>query len=253
MDWIAYYPRKPPILHMFKADYVGQKHSVTSKHGYYKCYPISTLPKDVKKCVDKSEIEYEWEILSTSPKIMKLVKNKFLNDFEIEHLISIAKPKLKRSVVGNGGYEDLTRTSLNAWVNRSSSEIIDWIYRRIGDVALIDENHLWDTTGAESMQTVHYDVGQQYYAHHDWGSHREQTRFLTFLIYLTDQLNEHAGGETHFPHIDYKIHAGKGGVVAFYNILEDGNVDIKTLHAALPVLEGEKWLSNVWIWDPNYS
>jgi len=41
--------------------------------------------------------------------------------------------------------------------------------------------------------------------------------------------------------------------VLFYNLLEDGNSDIHTLHAALPVVEGEKWLCNFWIWDPIYA
>ena len=35
----------------------------------------------------------------------------------------------------------------------------------------------------------------------------------------------------------------------FYNRLPDGNVDDYSLHAALPVLKGEKWLANFWIWE----
>ena len=35
----------------------------------------------------------------------------------------------------------------------------------------------------------------------------------------------------------------------FYSLLEDGNADDLSLHAALPVKEGEKWLANFWIWD----
>ena len=45
-------------------------------------------------------------------------------------------------------------------------------------------------------------------------------------------------------------HPGLGSAVLFYNLLEDGNTDDTTLHAALPVIEGEKWLANFWIWDP---
>jgi hypothetical protein len=32
-------------------------------------------------------------------------------------------------------------------------------------------------------------------------------------------------------------------------MLEDGNVDELSLHAALPVLTGEKWICNFWIMD----
>jgi prolyl 4-hydroxylase len=30
----------------------------------------------------------------------------------------------------------------------------------------------------------------------------------------------------------------------------DGNLDDLTHHAAQPVIEGEKFFSNLWIWDP---
>ena len=35
----------------------------------------------------------------------------------------------------------------------------------------------------------------------------------------------------------------------FYNLLPDGNADVNSLHAALPVIKGEKWLANFWVWD----
>lgn len=46
------------------------------------------------------------------------------------------------------------------------------------------------------------------------------------------------------------LHArAQGGAVLFYNLLPDGNADVKSLHAALPVVKGEKWLANFWVWD----
>lgn len=45
---------------------------------------------------------------------------------------------------------------------------------------------------------------------------------------------------------------GKGSAVLFYNLLEDGNGDDLSLHAALPVRQGEKWLANFWVWDPKF-
>ena len=53
-----------------------------------------------------------------------------------------------------------------------------------------------------------------------------------------------AGGE------GFKLHPGRGSAVLFYNLLEDGNGDDASLHAALPVTRGEKWLANFWVWDP---
>jgi hypothetical protein len=57
----------------------------------------------------------------------------------------------------------------------------------------------------------------------------------------------------YFLSFSFLIFAYQGSAVLFYNLLEDGNSDIHTLHAALPVVEGEKWLCNFWIWDPIYA
>jgi prolyl 4-hydroxylase len=141
-------------------------------------------------------------------------------------------------------------------VPRSSSDIIDGIYRRAADLLQIDESLLTSDKNAEDLQVVHYTQGQRYDSHHDWGvSGYPNSRFLTLLMYLTDQPSAQAGGETSFPkggsdHQGFKVRPRKGHAVLFYNLLEDGNGDDFALHAALPPIEGEKWLANFWVWDP---
>jgi prolyl 4-hydroxylase len=40
----------------------------------------------------------------------------------------------------------------------------------------------------------------------------------------------------------------------FVNVsLADGNYDERSQHAAKPVTKGEKWLTNLWIWDPHIA
>ena len=39
IPWLAYYPRDPPILHMWSADYIGQTHTITSNEPYWLCIP----------------------------------------------------------------------------------------------------------------------------------------------------------------------------------------------------------------------
>ena len=56
---------------------------------------------------------------------------------------------------------------------------------------------------------------------------------------------------THLPFLGadglgFKVEPRKGSAVLFYNLLEDGNGDDLSLHAALPVWKGEKWLANFW-------
>jgi len=65
------------------------------------------------------------------------------------------------------------------------------------------------------------------------------------------------GGETRFPkavnsenHQGLTVKPSKGKAVLFYNMLPDGNMDELSQHAALPVMDGEKYLLNFWIWDP---
>ena len=37
----------------------------------------------------------------------------------------------------------------------------------------------------------------------------------------------------------------KGTAALFYNLLPDGNGDIASLHQAMPIRKGEKWLANM--------
>jgi len=44
-----------------------------------------------------------------------------------------------------------------------------------------------------------------------------------------------------------------GKAVLFYSQLPDGNMDDFSQHAAKPIVDGEKWLINLWVWDPVYE
>ena len=157
--------------------------------------------------------------------------------------------------VSSGAFKSSSRTSKNAWIPRDKSDLIDSLYIRAANLLRLNEKIVTTSHSAEDIQVVHYDVGQKYDSHHDWGvSGYPESRFITLLLYLTDMPNEDAGGETAFPKaadgMGFKVHPGKGSAVLFYNLLEDGNGDDLALHAALPVRQGEKWLANFWVWDP---
>ena len=160
-----------------------------------------------------------------------------------------------------------TRTSQNTWVYRERDTMIDTIYRRAADLLRIDEAllrprskeeypHLKSTNSlAEALQLVHYDPGQEYTAHHDFGyadfRRKDQpARFATLLLYLNEP---EEGGETQFPRwVNAETREGLnvepelGKAVLFYSQLPDGNMDDWSHHAALPVRKGEKWLMNLW-------
>jgi len=245
-------PRGPPTLFMWPAKKIGQIHKVKSTHDHWFC------KGSAKECRGDEVKKMELEVVSLQPRVF--VISNFLSDFEVDEIISQAKGKLASSTVGNkdGGGQRVsdTRTSRNAWVGRDTSEVIETIYLRAADLLNLDEQLLHSHANAEEMQVVRYVDGARYDSHHDWGvSGYAESRLITLLFYLTDKPHEAAGGETAFPKAaggrGFKIHPGKGSAVLFYNLLEDGNGDDLALHAALPVADGhEKWLSNLWIWDP---
>ena len=165
-----------------------------------------------------------------------------------------------------------TRSSSNAWVDREVSPVVDTIYRRAADLMRIDEALLRNRDDdertdfathhsvAEPMQLLRYREGEQYTPHHDFlypsSSNRLQpSRFATMLLYLNDDDLE--GGETVFPRaVNAELHDGieveprAGTAILFYNVLPDGNLDDLSQHASRAVVRGEKWLANLWIWDP---
>ena len=112
---------------------------------------------------------------------------------------------------------------------------------------------------SEDLQLVHYDVGEQYTAHHDFGytdlqAPESPSRSINMILYLNEDME---GGETSFPRwrnaettggLDVK--PKKGSAALFYMVTPDGNRDDLTQHAALPVIRGEKLMTNLWIHDP---
>jgi len=110
------------------------------------------------------------------------------------------------------------------------------------------------TTQCEQPEMVRYHPGQQYKEHFDW-LHGETAvdvlassgqRAWTFLIYLVDVPE---GGETRFASADPEplhVKPKVGRVVIWRNMLPDGRVDPRTLHAGLPPTVGTKYVLNTW-------
>jgi prolyl 4-hydroxylase len=244
-------PRPPPILFSYPTDYIGQVHLVTSQNAYWTCSDTSSN----HTCQNGGPLSFELEVASLTPRV--IVIPNFLSTFEADAIIEMSKNQVKGSTVGDieQAREDTTRTSRNTWIPRSKSPLTETLFRRAADVLNVDEALLHTKSNVEDIQVVHYVNGQKYDSHHDWGvSGYHESRYITMLMYLTDQADPDAGGETSFPKAGsgggIKVAPVKGDAVLFYNLLEDGNGDDLSLHAALPVWRGEKWLANFWVWDP---
>jgi prolyl 4-hydroxylase len=222
---------------------------------------------------DQYTLNMTLKVLSVAPRVFE-IKN-FLSRTEVDHILKLAGGvTLARSSVGDVGAgkskaeskQTETRTSFNSWVQRGESPIIDAIYRRAADLMRIDEALLrkrdsterpdYESLGslAEHLQLVHYDPGQQYTAHHDFGfsdlSDLQGARFGTLLLYLNDE--GLVGGETTFPRWvnaetfdTLKVKPEEGKAVLFYSQLPDGNLDDFSQHSAEKPRAGEKWLINL--------
>lgn len=77
---------------------------------------------------------------------------------------------------------------------------------------------------------------------------------VSLSMYLNEGMK---GGETAFTRWRnaettdaMKMKPEKGKAMIFYMVNPDGNLDDLTQHAAMPILEGEKYFLNLWIWDP---
>lgn len=296
-EWLSLYPlKKQPSYRMWNADYFGQEHWIVTKEKQFMEEPPAHLlgglshdefHQDVLEKNrhltsyrhngddDNQYFNMTLKVLSCAPRVFE-IKN-FLSPVEVDHIVHMATGmKLSLSTTSGSDGSDRrsdskTRTSKNSWVDRNRSPIIDSIYRRAADLMQIDEallrrrdkgerpdiDHLG--TSAEHLQLVHYDVSEQYTAHHDFSypsTHRTEqpVRFATLLLYLNEGMR---GGETSFPRWVNAETSKKlsvvpeiGKAVLFYSMMPDGNMDDLSQHAAEPVIDGEKWLINLWTWDP---
>lgn len=305
-------PRAASNHFMWRADYFGQEHWVTTKETHFVSLPdMSELgrvqevgsqrvlkdsdPRHFQEYREKDPLTEEpleymnmtLKVLSCAPRVFEI--RNFMSQEEVDHILHIAgQVTLAKSTTGDvgsnsrGGKEisdrverkTKVRTSRNTWVAREKSPIIDAIYRRAADLVRMDEALLrqrspeeipemaFKKSISETLQLVHYDKAQEYTAHHDFGySHiddkHQGARYATILFYLNDDM---VGGETAFPRWvngksfhELKVKPEVGKAILFYNQLPDGNYDDFSQHSAKPIIRGEKWLINLWIWDPIYQ
>ncbi|CAJ1953635.1 unnamed protein product [Cylindrotheca closterium] len=283
--------KEAPRYYMWPAESFGQVHTVVTKETHLlelpsddrfeKMIPLNCHDPELREALQQYKGSEETLILnmtvvSVAPRVFE-IKN-FLSPAEVQHVLEVAlgmklsQSTTKAGSVGQERTDDATRTSKNSWLSRHRSPIIDSIIRRSADLLQMDEalfrrrnkdeEYLVPETKipiSERLQLVHYDVGQQYTPHHDFSipstKHGQPSRFATILFYLNDV---QSGGETSFPRWMngekkdiLRVAPEVGKAVLFYNQLPDGNYDERSQHAALPVGKGEKWLTNLWVWDPH--
>ncbi|MGC5196975.1 prolyl hydroxylase family protein [Aphanothece microscopica] len=110
-----------------------------------------------------------------------------------------------------------------------------------------------DASFSEPLQGQRYDPGQYFKEHTDWfapGTEEFAThsnpggqRTWTVMIYLNTVAR---GGQTCFKRLGRCFTPVQGLALAWNNLMADGTPNPFTLHEAMPVLEGSKWVITKW-------
>ena len=179
-----------------------------------------------------------------------VVIDNFLDRAECEALMREAQPRLQRSGVveagtGNSMVTDY-RTSEGMFFDYEENPVVSTIERRI------ERAFHWPMACMETMQVLRYRPGEEYKPHQDFfdpadlGTPRQTklagNRVATVVLYLNEPVR---GGGTTFPDAGGLTVQAKQGRAVFFSYCVP-SADRRTLHAARPVLEGEKWVAVKW-------
>ena len=189
-----------------------------------------------------------------SPRL--IVFGGLLSDDECDQMIALAQPRLVRSETvhnASGGSEvHESRTSDGMFFERGEHPVVDRIERRIA--ALVN----WPLQNGEGLQVLRYRPGAEYKAHHDYFDpaqpgtptilQRGGQRVATIVIYLNTPPR---GGGTAFPDVGVEVGPMRGNAVFFS--YDRPHVVTRSLHAGMPVLEGEKWVATKWLREREFK
>lgn len=192
---------------------------------------------------------FKVEILRFGP--LAVLFRDVISDEEVTMIQMLATPRLRRATVQNsvtGQLETASyRISKSAWLKEEEHEVINRINKRIDLMTNLEQET------SEDLQVGNYGIAGHYDPHFDFARKEEVNAFeslntgnrlATVLFYMTQP---QIGGATVFTNIRTTVMPSKNDALFWYNLLRSGEGDLRTRHAACPVLIGIKWVSNKWI------
>jgi hypothetical protein len=189
------------------------------------------------------------QVLAEAPLVQ--VVDEVLSALACRYLCAAAAPRLSPSQVRDPALGVAVRHPL-----RSSSDtsfdpleedfVLRWLQRRMAAAAGLPLSH------AEPLVVLRYRPGEEYRPHRDdlppsaLQAHRPDAgqRCRTVCAYLAEVP---AGGETDFPRRGVRVAPRAGRCVVFDHLDAEDWPLADSLHAGLPVREGEKWLATLWM------
>lgn len=169
----------------------------------------------------------------------------FLSEEECGRLVNAIDKDLVPSSVTYGS--NIYRTSQTCHLQTLAPELIQGLEDKFSQLLGVDPSL------SEPVQGQRYDPGQYFKAHTDWfdpaaaefSQHARigGQRTWTVMVYLN---SVEKGGETIFHHLGATFSPQAGAALAWNNLNPDGSPNHATLHEALPVESGCKYVITKW-------
>eukprot|EP00948_MAST-09A_sp_MAST-9A-sp1_P002673 g2673.t1 len=192
--------------------------------------------------------------------------------------------------IGDSSTHNVNRTSSTAWDTSSkiAKRVINRAFALVNVQYNVLQSDAVQVIryGADQRYNLHHDYFDELSGYPDWDTKElsATNRLLTLLLYLTPVPK---GGATVFPRADQdksywnehessqeaeeepslagienkmdscasrkgiKVYPRKGNAILFYSQHPNGTLDASSLHGGCPVVTGEKFAANVWIWSAN--
>tara|TARA_R100001510_G_C7564026_1_gene143023 strand:- start:140 stop:745 length:606 start_codon:yes stop_codon:yes gene_type:complete len=191
-------------------------------------------------------------------KQMIAVVHDFVSEEECEEILAHTWQNMEKSSVASKDGKGQThsgRTGSNTWLQHDASPLIQGVADRISQMVRMPLDN------AEPFQVVHYTENQEYGYHYDSFDEGDDVdyegytknggqRLITVLGYLRDVPK---GGETGFNHLGVNIQPRRGSIIVWWNVEPNTTKrEIKSQHAGLPVIEGEKYAFNLWFREKEF-
>ena len=180
------------------------------------------------------------------PKVQMFIGKNFLEPELCQLLMRKIDAERRPSTLADANGDYAFRTSETCDLAASDALVIE-LDRRITQLTGIEPHF------GEPMQGQRYEVGQEFKAHTDYfeptGADFAKycsvagQRTWTVMLYLNDV---EAGGATRFKAIDKIVYPETGKVLAWNNRRPDGSVNPSTLHHAMKVRAGLKYVVTKW-------
>jgi prolyl 4-hydroxylase len=181
-----------------------------------------------------------------SSRLDLFVLRDFLSPAECDELVLMIEAQHRPSTIANYNGDEAFRTSSTCDLSNSDTAVAA-LAEKLSALSRIDLAH------AEPLQGQRYEVGQEFKAHTDYFEPNNADydkycsvagqRTWTFMVYLNDV---EAGGATRFKVIDKLIQPERGKLVAWNNRRPDGSLNAATLHHAMKVRKGYKYVITQW-------